>query len=51
MSELGHGPGSCPVSERAAAEILSLPLFPGIATAQQERVVEVLLGALDHGAR
>jgi dTDP-4-amino-4,6-dideoxygalactose transaminase len=50
MSELGHGAGSCPVSERAAAEILSLPLFPGIATAQQERVVEVLLGALDHGA-
>ena len=26
----GPGPGACPVAERAAGEILSLPLFPGI---------------------
>jgi dTDP-4-amino-4,6-dideoxygalactose transaminase len=37
-----RGPGSCPVVERAAAEILSLPLFPGITMAQQERVADEL---------
>ncbi|MFW5469150.1 DegT/DnrJ/EryC1/StrS family aminotransferase [Knoellia sp. CPCC 206435] len=46
MSALGHVPGSFPVSERAATQILSLPLFPGITPAQQERVVDVLLRAL-----
>ena len=45
MADLGHGPGAFPVSERAAGEILSLPMFPGITRAQQERVGEVLLGA------
>jgi dTDP-4-amino-4,6-dideoxygalactose transaminase len=35
-----------PVAERAAAEILSLPLYPGITTAQQDRVVEVLARAV-----
>ena len=42
MAGLGYGRGSFPVSERAANEILSLPLFPGITPAQQERVVDVL---------
>jgi dTDP-4-amino-4,6-dideoxygalactose transaminase len=37
------------VSERAAREILSLPLFPGITVAQQERVVDVIRTALDRG--
>jgi dTDP-4-amino-4,6-dideoxygalactose transaminase len=41
-----HGPGSCPVVEQAAAEILSLPLFPGITPAQQERVAVELGRAL-----
>jgi dTDP-4-amino-4,6-dideoxygalactose transaminase len=41
-----RGPGSCPVVERAAAEILSLPLFPGITLGQQERVVDELRRAL-----
>ena len=44
MSDLGNGPGSFPVSERAAAEILSLPIYPGITPQQQERVVEALAG-------
>jgi len=39
---LGHLSGSFPVAEQAAAEILSLPLFPGIREEQQERVVEEL---------
>ena len=39
---LGLGEGSFPVSERAAGEILSLPLFPHITPAQQEYVAEAL---------
>ncbi|KGN39911.1 Pleiotropic regulatory protein [Knoellia aerolata DSM 18566] len=46
MAGLGLGHGSFPVSERAATEIISLPLFPGITPAQQERVVDVLRRAL-----
>jgi dTDP-4-amino-4,6-dideoxygalactose transaminase len=43
---LGYGPGSFPRAERLATEILTLPLFPGITTDQQERVVEVVRTAL-----
>jgi dTDP-4-amino-4,6-dideoxygalactose transaminase len=32
----------CPVAERAADEILSLPIFPGITAEQQERVAAAL---------
>ena len=35
---LGHRPGAFPVAERLAAEVLSLPLFPGITEEQIERV-------------
>ncbi|MFF4651250.1 DegT/DnrJ/EryC1/StrS family aminotransferase [Streptomyces sp. NPDC001380] len=44
---LGHGEGSFPVAERAARELLTLPLFPQITEAQQVRVAETLAGALD----
>jgi dTDP-4-amino-4,6-dideoxygalactose transaminase len=43
---LGQGPGSFPVAEQASKEILSLPIYPGITETQQQRVVEVLLGAM-----
>ncbi len=43
---LGHSRGSFPVAERAADEILSLPLYPGITEQQQERVAEVLLRSI-----
>jgi dTDP-4-amino-4,6-dideoxygalactose transaminase len=44
----GYGDGSLPVTERVAAEVLSLPMFPGLTVAQQERVaagVQAFLGA------
>jgi len=43
---LNYPAGSFPVAEAAAGEILSLPLFPHITPAQQERVVAELAGAL-----
>lgn len=43
---LGHRRGAFPHSERAADTVLSLPLFPGITPAQQERVAGSLLAAL-----
>ena len=39
---LGYAAGAFPVAERSAAEVLSLPLFPEMSEAQQDRVVEVL---------
>jgi dTDP-4-amino-4,6-dideoxygalactose transaminase len=46
FADLGHGRGDFPVAERAAEEILSLPLFAEITPAQQEHVVDRLLAAL-----
>jgi dTDP-4-amino-4,6-dideoxygalactose transaminase len=46
LAYLGHGPGDFPESELAAGEILSLPLFPQITAAQQERVAAALTRAL-----
>lgn len=42
FSYLGKGAGDFPVAEAAATRILSLPLFPHITVAQQERVVDRL---------
>jgi dTDP-4-amino-4,6-dideoxygalactose transaminase len=46
FASLGYRPGAFPVAEAAAAEILSLPLYPQITAAQQERVVDELRKAL-----
>jgi dTDP-4-amino-4,6-dideoxygalactose transaminase len=43
---LGYGPGSFPVAEAAAGEILTLPLHPHLTPAQQERIVTELEAAL-----
>jgi dTDP-4-amino-4,6-dideoxygalactose transaminase len=45
---LGHGAGTFPHAEAAAAEIISLPLYPQITAGQQERVVHALAAALAH---
>lgn len=47
LSPLGYARGDFPVAEALAGEILSLPLFPGISAAEQERVVAELGAALD----
>jgi dTDP-4-amino-4,6-dideoxygalactose transaminase len=39
---LGLGPGSFPVAEAAAQQVLSLPLFPEMTDEQQKRVAAVL---------
>jgi dTDP-4-amino-4,6-dideoxygalactose transaminase len=44
----GYRDGSLPVTEQVAAEVVSLPMFPGLTSAQQERVaagVQAFLGA------
>lgn len=49
--ELGYAAGDFPVAERAAGEIVTLPLFPQITEGQQARVVEVLGKALANASR
>ncbi|HVU32365.1 MAG TPA: DegT/DnrJ/EryC1/StrS family aminotransferase [Opitutaceae bacterium] len=44
---LGYGPGSFPVTERCANEVLSLPMFPELKPAQVEIVVRELKSVLD----
>jgi dTDP-4-amino-4,6-dideoxygalactose transaminase len=46
FADLGLGWGTCPVAERAAERMLSLPLFPGITESQQEEVVDALVAAI-----
>ncbi|MBT2567569.1 DegT/DnrJ/EryC1/StrS family aminotransferase [Arthrobacter sp. ISL-85] len=41
-SHLGHRRGDFPTAERHAAEIMSLPLYPGITAQQQEQVASAL---------
>jgi len=45
-AHLDQGPGSCPVAERAAGEMISLPMYPDLTLAQVDRVVAALRAAL-----
>jgi len=45
-ASLGQGPGSCPVAERAANEMISLPMYPDLTIAQIDEVVAALRTAL-----
>ena len=42
FGHLGYKPGDFPVAERLAAEVLSLPMYPHLALAQQERVTVIV---------
>jgi dTDP-4-amino-4,6-dideoxygalactose transaminase len=42
-ASLKYGEGAFPVTERVAAEIVSLPMFPQLSDGQQSRVVEAVL--------
>ncbi len=46
-ADLGYGPGAFPNAEKAAAEVLSLPLYPELSTRAIEDVVGSLKRALD----
>jgi dTDP-4-amino-4,6-dideoxygalactose transaminase len=43
---LGYEPGSLPETERAAKEVLSLPIFPELTAGEQEVVVARLRDSL-----
>jgi dTDP-4-amino-4,6-dideoxygalactose transaminase len=43
---LSFRPGDFPITEQAASEILSLPMFPGLTLSQQSRVVAGVLESL-----
>ena len=43
----GYQAGSLPITECAASEILSLPMFPGLTAEQQARVAEQLLATAE----
>ena len=40
---LGHGPGDFPYAEKAAAEVLALPVYPELPEASLDRVVDALV--------
>ena len=50
-SNWGYTTGSLPVTERAAAEILSLPMFPGLTRAAQQRIAQELAVASGRSVR
>jgi dTDP-4-amino-4,6-dideoxygalactose transaminase len=41
-AQLDKGVGSCPVAERAAQEMISLPMYPALALADVDRVVDAI---------
>jgi dTDP-4-amino-4,6-dideoxygalactose transaminase len=45
-AHLGQGPGSCPIAERAADEMISLPMYPDLTLAQVDQVVDAVVAAL-----
>lgn len=45
--DLGYSPGLTPVAEQAYHGLLSLPMWPGLSDTDQDRVVDLLLAAID----
>jgi dTDP-4-amino-4,6-dideoxygalactose transaminase len=50
-SSLNYSPGDFPVSERASAEIVSLPMFPQLQSAQQARVADEIMAFTSNTGR
>jgi dTDP-4-amino-4,6-dideoxygalactose transaminase len=46
FASLGYPEGSLPVSERASAEVLALPIFPGLGEARQDRIIDAVVSFL-----
>ena len=44
FAHLGYAKGSLPVSEAASAQVISLPVFPELTEAQQQTVIDAVLG-------
>ncbi|HXC47449.1 MAG TPA: DegT/DnrJ/EryC1/StrS family aminotransferase [Candidatus Sulfotelmatobacter sp.] len=42
FTHLGHAPGDFPESEKASREVLSLPVYPELPDARQDRVVQAI---------
>jgi dTDP-4-amino-4,6-dideoxygalactose transaminase len=42
FAHLGYRPGSLPIAERAATELLALPIHPALASGAEERVVDAI---------
>jgi perosamine synthetase len=40
--ELGYPAGLCPAAERAYEGLLSLPMWPGLDAATQDRVIDIV---------
>jgi dTDP-4-amino-4,6-dideoxygalactose transaminase len=51
FAHLGYRGGDFPMAERAANEILSLPLYPQMSDGEVERVIDAMCIALDEVAR
>jgi dTDP-4-amino-4,6-dideoxygalactose transaminase len=49
-ADLDYGPGSLPHTERAAAEVLSLPLYVGLRSADVLAVAEAIYRSLREAA-
>jgi dTDP-4-amino-4,6-dideoxygalactose transaminase len=50
-ADLGHGHGDFPASEQAAAQVLSLPMFPELTPGQIQRVAAMVSGVVGGGVR
>ncbi|MBK1787876.1 DegT/DnrJ/EryC1/StrS family aminotransferase [Prauserella cavernicola] len=46
FQHLGYAEGSLPVTEKLAGEIFSLPMYPSLSDAEQEKFIDVLRGVL-----
>lgn len=47
FTHLGYTPGSLPVTEAAAEEVLSLPLYPSLGDGDHERIITAVCESLD----